>query len=1801
MLNPVVYTDQVLTDFLRYQLTAYPFADEGLYEQMKRLLSLEESRESPLLRGPFISLSRAFKTGAHVSDLVDEGVLHPGLRSIAPYPTVFGHQEKAMRSIHAGRTTLVSTGTGSGKTESFLYPIISHCLNMRDQGVTHGLVAVVVYPMNALAEDQLGRIRELLAGTGVTFGLYVGNTPEQASQVIGRRLPPGSSREDYRGALAQAREETKSARARPTVIPAEERASRQEIRQRGKQPQILITNVKQLELLLTRGHDAGIFEDARLKYLVFDEAHTFSGAAGAETAVLIRRLRERCGTNERDSVGIATSATIADPERGPEAAKEFASRFFGAALDDITLVGEEYEPDTWKAERAVSDPLPGDSDLQLRNVLEVLTEDDGPGLRRVYQTLTGTRIDANNWRADLFDSLRGNELVFQLSEALATPRSLAELTQELQARVGRPVPEAEVMLWLALGVAARKEERPLLRPVVHVFVRGLRGAVVTLPEVPTAGLELFLAPEDAQSKHEDARAFPVSSCTTCGQHYLKAFLADWRFTGKEPEGGQSITGKRVWPHADEANGGKLLYLIDRLIGAGDEAEEEEEAPGNTVAVFACRYCGSVHEENSSHCLSCTKLHPQGLNVLFAVPTKDDNPDHLSRCLSCGAAGRRQHGRYREPVREMRAVTVSDVFVLAQAMLQRQKGHKRLLVFADNRQDAAFQAGWMQDHARRYRLVSLMHELLPEVGCLGIGDLTNDLDDLFAEDTNLSETLLKEVWEAEQRDTQKFERERRKYLRLQVLGELTLATRRRIGLEPWGRMRVQYSTLTPGLPFIQSWASELGHTPVSLLDGIATLLDSYRRSGQILYDEETLVNTRWWLDGDPEIQRGYIPKPPGVKGLKFTRDPDDNKSYVMQLYSSYMTLARDVALKWGVPNDRAQEFLDGLWNTLKSTGTITPVTLLGARGGVLPGATGVYQIDAANLLLERHRGRYRCTRCRRTSIRKPPNDACPAWRCAGKLTWEPENPDDYDLTRLDEQLDMIRPREHTAQVPVGEREIIERLFKDPESDRANTLVATSTLEMGVDIGGLDAVLMRNVPPLPANYWQRAGRAGRRHRIAINMTYARPASHDRAYFNDPMKLLDGVVEPPKLNLRNEPMIRKHVHAVIIGTLQQLAQPDSPLDSAERQHVHQVLADQIPTHVKHYLFTRDGNVRPSPLSLQPLAHLLSTYEATLLARIKAVFAQGWPEADVELIGDDALTRYLREAVSELETTIGHVWRRLQWAMRQKDRLAAISSQKGTLDPEEKALFDRCDTLIRRLKGFQQRQRSEAQGVDDTNTYAVLAAEGFLPGYGLDTGAISGEFRIPWGRLRDFRLSRPTSVALREYVPGNLIYANGHRFVPRTFQLPPDPPVAFRVDVEKQAVRPIGDTQAVTGLNRKDLLAYPLSDVIMAHSSTISDDEDNRFQMPVAIYALDLDTHNGGTAYNWGGKTAQHLYAARYRMVNVGASNKVAAEELGYPTCTYCGQTRSPYSSKIELENFEKWHAERCGVQPRPLGFYADLTVDSLKLTGFESLSTAYSIAEAIRLGATSVLEMERDDLQLLALTKPNSDEADIALFDPMPGGSGLLQQLTSAWDAVIEAAKVVLDCPAGCDNACVDCLMSFRNAHYHRYLDRNAALDALHRLGADLKILAAIPQKQASPQYEGGPLPANQREARLREILLKAGLPEPETGRRIKLPPPVASTSPDFFYEDPNGVTEGVCIYLDGLSEGIHGNAIRQQDDAYITSSLEDLDYRVIRIPSSHLDDPQAMTVHLRRIARVLVGRERALELVASYEGEHDPGQG
>ena len=287
------------------------------------------------------------------------------------------------------------------------------------------------------------------------------------------------------------------------------------------------------------------------------------------------------------------------------------------------------------------------------------------------------------------------------------------------------------------------------------------------------------------------------------------------------------------------------------------------------------------------------------------------------------------------------------------------------------------------------------------------------------------------------------------------------------------------------------------------------------------------------------------------GTKLHREPVEKQELVTQWLSDRGgdTTIRQMAKKWGVSAENVEGFLTGLFGFLssKDLGLLKPVRLKGSKGNPLPNVSGVYQVDADRLRLQQNHGVWRCRNCRRRTTRRAPNLACPAWRCDGVLEFVREDPDNYDLQLLDQGYSMLRPEEHTAMVPHDERERLENLFKG-DSEAVNAFVCTPTLELGVDIGKLDAILMRNVPPLPANYWQRAGRAGRRHRMAVDLTYCRPVSHDRAYFADPLKLLAGRVDPPAFNLRNDLMVAKHVHATVITRLHQYGEGPLPINRGE-----------------------------------------------------------------------------------------------------------------------------------------------------------------------------------------------------------------------------------------------------------------------------------------------------------------------------------------------------------------------------------------------------------------------------------------------------------------------------------------------------------------------------------------------------------------------------------------------------------------------------------------------------------------------------
>ena len=176
---------------------------------------------------------------------------------------------------------------------------------------------------------------------------------------------------------------------------------------------------------------------------------------------------------------------------------------------------------------------------------------------------------------------------------------------------------------------------------------------------------------------------------------------------------------------------------------------------------------------------------------------------------------------------------------------------------------------------------------------------------------------------------------------------------------------------------------------------------------------------------------------------------------------------------------------------------------------------------------------------------------------------------------------------------------------------------------------------------------------------------------------------------------------------------------------------------------------------------------------------------------------------------------------------------------------------------------------------------------------------------------------------------------------------------------------------------------------------------------------------------------------------------------------------------------------------------------------------------MGAADVLDMEIEDLQLLAVAQAGGDGLNLLLYDPMPGGSGILDQMIARWPEVVLAARhLVEECPSQCPSACVDCLLRFRNAYYHRHLNRLVALDRLSAWLGELRFTHDIPSRL--PVQASEEVPVNDPELTLRAMLERAGLQGYKPQHLIDLGRPLGSTVPDFFFESRNlDIYAGLCI--------------------------------------------------------------------------------
>ena len=591
MFDPIKASEDIKKSYIDYITTTFDMADP----QYKKEFREELNKEGMIAKGPFLDIGGSFEVGHTLQELIDIGSVSPLFDKLEPVPEkdrelklqrpLYKHQEAALLKASAGENLVVTTGTGSGKTESFLIPVINHLLREEEAGTLGaGVRAIIIYPMNALANDQMKRMRALLKGyPQICYGVYNGNTEHSQQR-----------------ALSAYRQTYKDDNGNP-LDPAPNEIISREIMQKTP-PHILITNYSMLEYMMLRPKDDAVFSGAKLKFIVLDEAHIYKGATGMETSLLMRRLRARI--SEPDSVQyILTSATLGGPDSNGDIIG-FAEKLCGVPFKaDGIIRSTEKRPqmiDLLDFTPQMFEEL-AQRPNAVKSILEQYQADYAPDKgneEKLYELFL---------RAKLFDKLRSVAhepiTVSQLRTALST---VCPLTNE------------QVVAFIAVCARAEKDGASLIKPRYHFFVRAIEGAFITLTDPKHLYLQRKLESHDAESGTSTA-VFEAAICTDCGRMAL---------VGREDAGvlrhfaRKGIDDASEYFYVRESSDGELM----------EEPEDEEEHDEGYDDYVVCPICGAISTEADCKFTSPCE-HARSNYVRVRKVTKSRNG--TAKCPACG--------------------------------------------------------------------------------------------------------------------------------------------------------------------------------------------------------------------------------------------------------------------------------------------------------------------------------------------------------------------------------------------------------------------------------------------------------------------------------------------------------------------------------------------------------------------------------------------------------------------------------------------------------------------------------------------------------------------------------------------------------------------------------------------------------------------------------------------------------------------------------------------------------------------------------------------------------------------------------------------------------------------------------------------------------------------------------------------------------------------------------------------------------------------------------------------------------------
>lgn len=1586
-IDPIKITQNIKESYVRYLTSTFHLRDATLQKLFR-----EEAEKFWFTNGPILEATPPFKKGCYLRDLIQEGLLTEKLGSFIfdalPYlkdNSLFLHQEKALRKILSGRNIVIASGTASGKTECYLIPIYNYLLREHEQGrLTPGVRALLLYPMNALANDQLRRLRAIakvieqkLPDVNITFGRYVGDTKETKRE---------------------AEEQFKI--RNPGIKPVKsELLSREEMWENP--PHILITNYAMLEYLLLRPKDSPFFDGeyaTNWKFLVLDEAHIYSGAAGIEMAMLIRRLKDRvCENMEGDLQCIATSATLVKDEEDFGKVAEFATHLFGEKFEWDQK--DDKKQDIVKGEKIITQPEEANFHClpklytELYNAINNQTQPTIEDCYRICQRngipeniINEARREANgDIKKFLYLILSKEKKIVELKMILEKgPIKLEDCIKEI---TGTDNPSSEerknIINLVNIAVWARpdNESLPLLPARYHLFVRAPEGMFVSFYPEP----KIFLERREFTEEHYPV--FELASCRRCGQEYLVGDVRDGKL-------------KHSYAEIDSPRRNRFFLLWKEEVQLQEDEDQEiavpEEITKRGKIWKLCIKCGSIWDDKPL--CKCSQEIGTIRTLLEIAP--DDGA--LNKCYLCGL-------RSIDIVREFIFQQDAPAAVLATALYQnlekKSVKEKKILCFSDSRQDAAFFAPYLEFTYQRILFRRLIVEALEKNKTLRDYRLKS-----------LCEDVLQLAEEKDVFGSDMDAKERRKEVWKWVLQDFCGAWDRRNSLEGVGLV-----SFLPVIPKGWKPIKELQEPPWSLSEEEAigvyqTLLNTLRYNMAITFPEDgpnpqdeffAPRNREYKFKGEgSNIKRGiysFIPSPQRLNA---------RLEYLEKLYKK-ITGQADL-------NGNCREILGKIWEDLTNNWTGEGVyQFSNSRDGVL------YQLDYRYWRIIQETDDNPWFICDKCGTITPINvrGVCPTFNCSGNLQpIDSQKREEILRNHYRHLYTSITPvkmtsREHTAQLTTDYASNVQQSFIKGE---VNVLSCSTTFELGIDLGELETIFLRNVPPEPSNYIQRAGRAGRRlDTIGFTLTFAQLRSHDLTYFKQPERMVEGRIKPPAVEIRNEKIISRHLYSVVLSDF------------------FKKFPDYFGT-VESFFKLESGEI-PGPQKLkeylgQQPESVLRSLRRVIPPELQDVFgleSWGWVE---NLLGDNG-------ALTIAEMKIKDEFERLKEYYRGKKEewWSATNQQKRNMLNKDMNWADG------RLKEIKKRQL-----IDFLSTHTVIPKYGFP----VDVVELAILSQIP--ASKEIQLERDLRIAISEFAPSSQVVANGYIWESAGIRLVKDKaleefwyvvcPRCKRFDIEKRT----SDKPSLTQCKNC--------------KQQLSKNEVRTFIVPIFGFVTSKDYEPrkpGETRPTKEFTTRPYFFNYKEPMENGLVIRKLKIKlkyssdgELavickgrkgaGFWVCFSCG---SVFSEQPKGGHKTPYGVDCSSTVRGPLHLGHTFKTDVLSLCFEEPTiddkdeSFWFSLLYAVLEGASQALGIRRQELD--GCLYPSEEGTLLILFDNVPGGAGHVKRLVeekNLTDALQGALAIVDNCTCGLETSCYGCLRNYQNQFCHELLKRKPVLDFL-----------------------------------------------------------------------------------------------------------------------------------------------------------------